>query len=244
MREPTLKETAAVSVFLHALFFVFAFFVFKKSPHFTPPSPYIVSLVTPTEISNRVKGNKAKMPVAKIKEIKRKRREKMLKMKAEKKRSLKSKPKKVVSKKGLDSVSVEERIAAIKAKKRIEKIVELRRAVLSINKDEAQQQTTEAKPDQQAQPAGNGGDSIIGGYGDLVKKKIWSEWVYPEFKVSGNLLAIINIKIRKDGTVLIQGIERSSGNSLFDRSALRAIRKASPLPPPPFEMEIALRFTP
>ena len=52
------------------------------------------------------------------------------------------------------------------------------------------------------------------------------------------------IKILKDGTTIVQNIEKSSGNSLFDRSALKALAKASPLPPPPYEMEIGVRFYP
>ena len=43
-------------------------------------------------------------------------------------------------------------------------------------------------------------------------------------------------------TVLSQDIEKSSGNLLFDRSATKAISKASPLSPPPVEMEIGVRF--
>jgi len=39
-------------------------------------------------------------------------------------------------------------------------------------------------------------------------------------------------------------IEKPSGNVLFDRSALRAIAKASPVTPPPYEMEIGVRFYP
>ena len=58
------------------------------------------------------------------------------------------------------------------------------------------------------------------------------------------LEAIISVKILKDGTVIVQRVEKSSGNTLFDRSAIRALAKASPLPPPPYEMEIGVRFYP
>jgi TonB family protein len=56
--------------------------------------------------------------------------------------------------------------------------------------------------------------------------------------------AIVSVKILKDGTARVQRIEKSSGNALFDRSALKALAKASPLPPPPYEMEIGVRFYP
>jgi colicin import membrane protein len=48
----------------------------------------------------------------------------------------------------------------------------------------------------------------------------------------------------RDGTIKVQGIEKSSGNALFDRSAQRAIAKATPVTPPPYEMEIGIRFYP
>ena len=38
--------------------------------------------------------------------------------------------------------------------------------------------------------------------------------------------------------------KRPSGNALFDRNAERAIRKASPVPPPPYPMELGVNFYP
>jgi len=39
-------------------------------------------------------------------------------------------------------------------------------------------------------------------------------------------------------------VEKSSGDLFFDRSALKAVTKASPVSPPPYEMEIGIRFFP
>lgn len=74
-----------------------------------------------------------------------------------------------------------------------------------------------------------------------ITRKIWSEWIYPESNSSG-LEVIIAVKIDRDGKVVSREIEKSSGDTLFDRSALKAISKASPLPPPPVEIEIGIRF--
>lgn len=74
-----------------------------------------------------------------------------------------------------------------------------------------------------------------------ITRKIWGEWIYPDFGTSA-LEVIINIKIEQDGRIVSHEIEKSSGNILFDRSALKAVSKASPLPAPPFEMEIGVRF--
>ena len=59
-----------------------------------------------------------------------------------------------------------------------------------------------------------------------------------------NLEAIISIRVFMDGTVVVQRIEKSSGNAFFDKSAMKAIAKASPLSPSPHEMEIGVRFFP
>ncbi len=78
-------------------------------------------------------------------------------------------------------------------------------------------------------------------YYSMISQKIWQQWSYPDFLASG-LEVIISIKIDKSGKVISHEIEKSSGNALFDRSAIRAISKASPLPPPAGEIEIGVRF--
>lgn len=78
-------------------------------------------------------------------------------------------------------------------------------------------------------------------YYSIISRKIWQQWIYPDMNVSG-LEVIISIKIDRSGKVISHEIEKSSGNALFDRSAIRAISKASPLPPPHGEMEIGVRF--
>ena len=57
-----------------------------------------------------------------------------------------------------------------------------------------------------------------------------------------DLVAIINIRISKSGSVTILGFEKKSGNPLYDSAAITAINDASPFPPPPAEMEIGMRF--
>ncbi|MBI5740689.1 MAG: TonB family protein [Nitrospirae bacterium] len=78
-------------------------------------------------------------------------------------------------------------------------------------------------------------------YYAMIYRKIWSEWVYPDSGSSG-LETVISIKIDRDGRIISQEIEKASGNALFDRSAVKAVTKAGPLPPPPYEMEIGVRF--
>jgi len=78
-------------------------------------------------------------------------------------------------------------------------------------------------------------------YYAMIIRKIKNEWVYPE-AVSSDLEAIISFIMDENGKVVSYKIEQPSGNPLFDRSAVNAVLKASPLPPHPKENEIVVRF--
>lgn len=78
---------------------------------------------------------------------------------------------------------------------------------------------------------------VAANYSGLVRARVESDWTLPEFAEKTGLEAIIVIKVLKNGEAVITQVEKSSGNSLFDRSAKRAINEASPFPPPPPEIE-------
>ena len=88
-------------------------------------------------------------------------------------------------------------------------------------------------------------------YYNLIWQRIRSAWVLPEGALGGkkDLETIIAIRIAKDGRIEDIQFEKKSGNPHLDESALRAIKKANPLPPlpPGFEGEkfdVGVRFTP
>ncbi len=88
-------------------------------------------------------------------------------------------------------------------------------------------------------------------YYDLIWQRIRSVWVLPEEALKGkkNLETIIAIRIAKDGQIEDIQFEKKSGNAYLDDSALRAIKKANPLPPLPSGMpedkfDVGVRFTP
>ena len=78
-------------------------------------------------------------------------------------------------------------------------------------------------------------------YITLVQQKIWDEWIHPEFS-SEDLEAVLSFQIDRKGNIIFPKIVKSSGNDLFDRSAMKAILKAGPLPPPVVEDEFEVRF--
>lgn len=84
-------------------------------------------------------------------------------------------------------------------------------------------------------------------YYNKVGAEIQSKWVYTG--AARRLEAWLYLKITRSGELKALGVERPSGNSLFDESALRAVKKAAPFPPLPEGLEgdfldIGVRFCP
>ncbi|MBI5560415.1 MAG: TonB C-terminal domain-containing protein [Deltaproteobacteria bacterium] len=85
-------------------------------------------------------------------------------------------------------------------------------------------------------------------YYNAIGAKIQSLWVYPG-KGGKDLQTVLNLKLLRSGELKSVNIEKNSGNTLFDESAINAVRKASPFPPLPEEIkedfvEIGVRFCP
>ncbi len=87
---------------------------------------------------------------------------------------------------------------------------------------------TTVQPDVQIE----GGDFPYTIYIDRMKTLIGTRWFRPQ--VAQGVTAIVAFVIDRDGTLRDARVETSSGNSTFDRGALRAVLESSPLPPLPF----------
>ena len=86
-------------------------------------------------------------------------------------------------------------------------------------------------------------------YYTIIWGKIKEGWVLPEgiIKNKEGLEAVISFKILRDGKIKDVRFEKSSGNSYFDKSVLRAVGKADPLPSLPIGykedyLDIGIRF--
>lgn len=64
-----------------------------------------------------------------------------------------------------------------------------------------------------------------------IQRKVIKRWVKPISSTEG-LTCILRIKALPNGSVISVTVVKSSGDSLFDRSAENAVRKAEPLPVP------------
>ena len=94
-------------------------------------------------------------------------------------------------------------------------------------------------------------ESRLSDYYDSIWAKIKKEWTLPENLPKGRttLETTIVIVIDREGKIQKSWFERKSGNALFDQRAMRAIKKAEPLPPIPKEfsdttLEMGFRFHP
>lgn len=223
MREPSLQKTTALSLALHISALLIALLLLRQSSQFVMPSPYVVSLVSPEALKGKAtesrEGRETSKPLrgtSVVKDIP--------------KQEMKKKDKK-------EEEIAEERIAAIAAKKKVERLVRLR-SVISLAAS-----GNNSKDSSETTPAHEGKGSLFDEYYAKIRKEIWQQWVFPDTGKK-DLETIISIRIMKDGTISIQKMEKSSGNPFFDRSALNALTKANPLSPPPYEMEIGVKFYP
>jgi len=73
-----------------------------------------------------------------------------------------------------------------------------------------------------------------GEYLAMLKARIEAEKHYPSFarKLLQEGTVVINITIGTDGGLIASELVRSSGYSTLDKAALKAVRKATPFPPP------------
>lgn len=224
MRGPSLHATTVLSVALHLAFFFLAALILRHTQKIIMSSPYEVSLVGPaaplraTAPQETTAHEQSGTKMTETREI--------------------NKPDKNKDTKA-DAKRLEDRMAELASKKKVERIVSARK-IITIG---GQAATLPKRPSQGTGTAAGTGSPGGGAYEDLIASRIGQEIVFPETGES-QLETIVLVKIRKDGDIIIQNIEKRSGNTLFDRAALRAIEKANPVPPPPAEMEIGLKLHP
>lgn len=224
MNGPSLQRFTILSCIFHISLFAGVFLIARQSANFVIPPPYVVNLVG-SEPEKAAPEDNTKVVTQSAEQ----------KEKEEKKAAVTQKSKTMAK---TEEQRIAEQIEALKAKKKLETIQRLRRTV-SAKKESID--VGKALPPQGVKGKGEG--SIMDDYYTRITKKIWANWGLPKNGYE-NLAAIVSIRIMKNGSVQILGFEKKSGNPLFDRSAVEAINRSNPLMPPPFEMEIGVRFYP
>ncbi len=98
--------------------------------------------------------------------------------------------------------------------------------------------------------AGSGTSNTLKQYAGAIWMKVRKNWHFPEDLLNKkDIEAIVSIRIMADGHIISRQFERRSGFAAFDRSVLKAVNDADPLPPLPPELrpgpvEIGIRFNP
>lgn len=233
MNQPFFSRALGFSLALHISIVVIAFLVASFSPSRKIAPSYVVTLVAPpgdtvTTVAASAAPEAAPAPT----ETKPETKTKPEPIPQKKSEPAPVTPKRTKQEKLADEQLLSDRVAALKAKKRIEKMVAQRRTA-EVSKSKAAGTNSTAK----------GGKPGGGDYVSLVTTRIHQNWIYPESSPH-NLEMTVLLRVRKDGSASVERVVKSSGNPLFDRSVQRAITKSSPFPPPPQEMEIEARFSP
>lgn len=223
MREPGLQKTTALSLALHLTAFLIAFLFLKQSNHFIIPPTYTVSLISSDILTGIDKGENIDAPDMSKESV-----------------TQADIPKKNIKEISKEKEMVEKKISAIAAKKKkIDTLAKLHE-IISL-KASGGKHSIAAKTTSSTQGKVNTSDD----YYSKIMNEIHDQWGWHgEAIVQKDIETIVGIKILRDGTVIVQKIEKSSGNPRFDRAAIKALAKASPLPPPPYEIEIGVRFYP
>ncbi len=83
-------------------------------------------------------------------------------------------------------------------------------------------------------------------YLEAIERKVSQNWFAATSAGSEGLSCVVYFRLKRNGSVDDFRLETSSGNSYFDRTALRAVRSASPFPPLPrafTESYLGIHFT-
>lgn len=244
--EPNFQKLVIFSLVLHLVLISILFIQFKTQKR--EFKSYYVSLVEPARIGRghtpatgkKKKVETAESRIAVKKKVASSKKAVTKKSKVAAKKSIKKTPaiKPERSEKSDEIVSREiERLRAIRelSKRKKDDIVKKTEAINIIRK------RIKGSSVKGLGIPGKGEQIDPDSYYAKVTEKIWREWIYPDFETAG-LEVIISIKIDRTGKVVSYEVEESSGNIPFDRSAINAISKASPLPMPMVELEIGVRF--
>ena len=133
-------------------------------------------------------------------------------------------------------------LAGLVVKPRAYKVHLIRPPMDEMNKDGKQEMARvsqiHSEPDLEAKEATislDTKDSTYSPYTMVIKKRIFSYWVYP-LSAQKNLMQgtlLIVFRLDSDGNLMSSTVAHSSGHTILDEHALNAIRSANPFPPFP-----------
>ncbi len=249
---PSFRKAIALSLALHLVLFGTAFLVMSsrtKRLHYAPA--YTVSLAGPEALrggkpSSGTKVIERETPRTQTKEVKRAKHPRA-------RPRPKPKPKEIPLKRAAPA-ETEERVAPKAPPREADKVAEtgskVAAALERIRKKVAKEEELEEAASAGTASGRGSGRSPGGGsagltelpfreYYNLIWRRVRDAWVLPENIGEGErrrLVAVVEFQVTSTGEISNVRLESSSGNTYFDNSALRAVKKANPLPPFPPEL--------
>ena len=133
------------------------------------------------------------------------------------------------------------------------RLSEIRSKMRDRSSESRSAENVETKPARSSGRAGaSGADMELVRWFELVKNKVNTHWSLLGDQTRLDKITVVGVQITEDGKLIDASIDSSSGDKLFDNSALRAVFHAAPFPPIPNEVNekikqsggLALRFTP
>ncbi len=239
-KEPNFQKIIITSAVLHLFFITLATVPFKTKDR--EYKSYYVNIVTPAEITKPKTAVESKEPV--------KAESEPIKIKTPLKRRTKPESRSKADMTLEPDIKVAQEIARLRALSSLANLKKKKEEGRSGKLDSirkkmqgslSKKRITEETPLKSVGIPGIVNSTDTESYSALVFERIQREWIYPDFDIA-ELETIISFKITNEGKVVSQKIKKTSGNTIFDRSAMKAVLKASPLPPPPVEQEVEVRF--
>jgi TonB family protein len=242
--EPSLTRLAVTSLIFHVVLLSVLIIPFRTGER--EFRSYQVRLLEPGRVSEPEREKAQDTQRAKPRGLKEKKAVVRKRRVAPEKKVFKKRE--VPAKKGIKEVRPDRDNASERVAREIEKL----RAIKGLTREKEEREKTRGIEDIRKRLSaraavgvgipGKGENRDPNSYYAVITRKIWDEWSCPPDLCPEKFEVIISIKIDSSGKVVTHTIEKTSGNALVDHSAVKAISKASPLPPPPVEMEVGIRF--
>jgi len=185
------------------------------------------------EREKKRKAEQEKKRLAEKKKREKAAKEKKRKLAEKKKRekAVREKKRKLAEKRKQEKIAKEKKLAEQKRKAELEK------------RRKAKAAQAQRQKEIQAALAAEETASLIEHYESLINQHVQDRWdVPPDASIKIGMSNEVTVQLLPSGDILSLSIKKSSGNKAFDDAALKAIRRAEPLPLPPASENLFKEF--
>lgn len=221
-------------------------------PTFTPPPAPVVKKVEPTNKAVSIAAPQPQQPTIEATPISLKPKKKKIKKKiVEDNKTIKvDKDKAVTQRKKLAEALRIEQLAQQKAEEALKALEEERKLFESTNTATTQPTSTTGSTSTGSNRNSSQRSAVESQWLAAVNSRLLKYWALPEFKQwDPDLTAVVVVTIDKNGRIINEFFEKTSGDKVFDQFVKKTLQDASPFPTIPTAMkkqryELGLNFKP